>query len=598
MFSMFNLPARTAIASTLGLMAVLACAPSSAQLAPPAAPPATPAADIAPEASSGFTAKKAVRTKRFMIATANPHASAAGNEMLKAGGSAVDAAIAAAIMLNLTEPQSSGIGGGAFIVSYDAGRQALTSFDGREKTPAAAKADRFMGANGKPLALRDAINSGKSVGVPGLLRVMELAHQKQGKLPWARLFEPAIRLAESGFQVSQRLNVLIASDKLLAEDPVTRAYFFNADGTPLAVGTLLKNPAFAATLRRVAKEGPDAFYKGEIARDIAAAVTGHRKPGDMTEADIANYSAKQREVLCGNYRAYKVCGMPPPSSGAIAVLAILGVLERFPMDKVRPNSTEAVHLFSEAGRLAYADRDYYVADPDYINVPTQALVAPEYLKARSALIQPASSMKRAEHGTPSGVKMAWAADENSEVPATSHISVIDQDGNAVSMTTTIEAQFGSHIMVRGFLLNNQLTDFALNPEEDGKPVANRIEGGKRPRSSMSPTLVFDDKGKLLMTAGSPGGSAIINYVAKTLVGVLDWKLDIQQAISLPNMGSRNRATEVEKGTELEQLITPLRAIGHEVQAIEFTSGLQGIVVTPTGLVGGADPRREGVVLGE
>ncbi len=580
-------------AAALGLLAALSQGQALAQLAPPVR-----AQDAAPEVGSGFTARQAVHARRFMIATANPHASEAGNEILKAGGNAIDATIAAALMLNLTEPQSSGIGGGAFILSYDAARQGITAFDGREKAPAAAEASRFMLANGKPMTLREAINSGKSVGVPGLLRVMELAHRQQGKLPWARLFEPVIRLAEAGFPVSPRLNIQVASDKLLLDDPVTRAYFFNPDGTPLAVGTLLKNPAFAATLRRVAREGADAFYKGEIARDIVAAVASHRKPGDMTEADLSQYTAKQRDVLCGSYRAYKVCGMPPPSSGGIAVLAMLGALERFPMAQVRPNSTEAVHLFSEAGRLAYADRDYYVADPDYVNVPTGALVAPDYLKARSALIQPATSMKRAVQGVPAGVKMAWSPDENSEVPATSHISVIDKDGNAVSMTTTIEAQFGSHIMVRGFLLNNQITDFALTPEEDGKPVANRIEGGKRPRSSMSPTLVFDDKGKLLMTAGSPGGSAIINYVAKTLVGVLDWKMDIQQAISLPNMGSRNRATEVEKGTELEKLLTPLRAMGHEANAIEFTSGLQGIVVTPTGLVGGADPRREGVVLGE
>lgn len=578
-----------AAAAGLCLAASLSFSTAFAQLAPQ---------DAAPEAGSGFTAKKAVTAKRFMIATANPHASAAGDEILKAGGNAIDAAIAAALMLNLTEPQSSGIGGGAFIVSYEAAKQGITAFDGRETTPAAARPDRFMAANGKPVPFRDAVNSGKSVGVPGLLRVMELAHRQQGKLPWARLFEPVIRLAEAGFPVSPRLHVQIAGDKLLLDDPVTRAYFFNPDGTPLAVGSVLKNPTFAATLRRVATEGPDAFYKGEVARDIVAAVTGHRRPGDMTEADMSQYAAKQRDVLCGNYRAYKVCGMPPPSSGGIAVLAILGVLEQFPMAQVRPNSTEAVHLFSEAGRLAYADRDYYVADPDFVNVPSRALVAPAYLKSRSALIKPESSMKRAEHGTPAGVNVSWAPDENSEVPATSHISVIDKDGNAVSMTTTIESQFGSRIMVRGFLLNNQITDFSLNPEDDGKPVANRVEGGKRPRSSMAPTLVFDDKGKLLMTAGSPGGSAIINYVAKTLVGVLDWKLDIQQAISLPNMGSRNRATEVEKGTELEKLMTPLRAMGHEVNAIEFTSGLQGIVVTPAGLVGGADPRREGVVLGE
>jgi len=559
---------------------------------------AVPAQDVAPEPSSGYTEKKAVTAKKFMIATANPHATRAGQEMLKAGGSAVDAAIAAAVMLNLTEPQSSGIGGGAFIMSYDAAHKALNAYDGREKAPASAKADRFLDARGKPLPLKDAINSGKSVGVPGLLRVMELAHQKHGKLPWAKLFEPTIRLAENGFAVSERLHHVIKLDKTLHTNANARAYFYDAAGEPLAVGATLKNPAFAAVLRRVAKEGPDAFYKGEIARDISTAVNSQAQPGDMTPQDIAGYQARERTVLCGAYRAYKVCGMPPPSSGGIAVLAMLGALERFPLAGVRPNSTEAVHLFSEAGRLAYADRDYYVGDPDFVNVPATALVSPEYLKTRSALIRTDASMKRASPGVPAGVKMAWAPDENSEIPATSHISVIDAAGNAVSMTTTIEAVFGSRIMVRGFLLNNQMTDFALAPEENGLPVANRIEGGKRPRSTMSPTLVFDADGKLKMTVGSPGGSAIINYVAKTLVGVLDWGLDVQQAISLPNMGSRNRATEVEAGTELEKLSGPLKAMGHEVQAIEFTSGLQGIVVTPQGLVGGADPRREGFVLGE
>lgn len=586
---MFRMTPGAAAWAGLGLAAFLAHSPAAAQLAPQ---------DVAPEAASGFTEKKAVHAKKFMIATANPHATRAGHEILAAGGSAVDAAIAAGIMLNLTEPQSSGIGGGAFIVHYDAAKSGLAAYDGREKTPAAAAGDRFIGPNGKPVSLREAINSGKSVGVPGLLRVMELAHKQHGKLPWARLFEPTIRLAEAGFPVSPRLHTLIGAEASLRNDANARAYFFNADGTPLAVGTILKNPAFAQVLRRVAKEGPDAFYKGEIARDIAAAVTGHPKPGDMTEADLANYQAKQREVLCGTYRAHKVCGMPPPSSGGIAVLAMLGILERFPMSQVRPGSTEAVHLFSEAGRLAYADRDYYVGDPDFVNVPAKALTSPDYLKARSALIRPEASMKRAEHGVPAGVKMAWAKDEESEIPATSHISVVDKDGNAVSMTTTIEAQFGSRIMVRGFLLNNQITDFSLSPEENGVPVANRIEGGKRPRSTMSPTLVFDPSGKLKMTAGSPGGSAIINYVAKTLIGVLDWNLDIQQAISLPNMGSRNRATEVEKGTDLEKVIGPLKALGHDVQAIDFTSGLQGIVVTPAGLVGGADPRREGFVMGD
>lgn len=583
----------TAPALTLIVFAAMAAALGGPARAQSAAPQ-----DAAPEAASGVAIRPAVQAKRQMIATANVHASAAGHQMLRAGGSAVDAAIAAALMLNLTEPQSSGIGGGAFMLTWDARRQAILAFDGRETTPASAQPTRFMRPDGQPMAFGDAVNSGLSVGVPGLLRMLELAHQRHGKLPWAKLFEPAIALAESGFAVSARLSALIASDPFLKNDAAAKAYFFDAAGRPLAVGATLRNPAFAAVLRRVAREGPDAFYRGEIARDMAAAVARHARPGDLSEQDLQSYRAMLRPVLCGPYRAYRVCGMPPPSSGGIAVLALLGVLEPFDLSRLQPNSAQAVHLFSEAGRLAYADRDFYVGDPDFVPVPTGALVEADYLKSRSALIAPSSSMKRAQHGVPPGVKVSWSADDRSELPATSHVSVVDQDGLAVSMTTTIESQFGSRIMVHGFLLNNQLTDFALNPQEGGRPVANRVEPGKRPRSSMAPTLVFDGQGRFFMATGSPGGSSIINYVAKALVGVIDWKLDIQQAIALPNRGSRNRATEIEKGSVLQALTAPLQAMGHEVQAIEMTSGLQGIVVTPSGLLGGADPRREGVVLGD
>jgi gamma-glutamyltranspeptidase/glutathione hydrolase len=417
-------------------------------------------------------------------------------------------------------------------------------------------------------------------------------------LPWARLFEPAIALAESGFAVSERLHKLIASDPFLKNDAAARAYFFDAAGQPMAIGALLRNPELAQVLRRVASEGADAFYRGDIARDMVAAVAGHRRPGDLSEPDLQAYRALQRPVLCGPYRAYQVCGMPPPSSGGIAVLAMLGLLERFDLAALAPNSAQAVHLLAEAGRLAYADRDVYVADPDFVTVPTQALVDPAYLRSRSALIDMQRSMGRASHGVPPGWSVSAGPDVSAEVPATTHLSVVDSRGRAVSMTSTIEAQFGSRIMVRGFLLNNQLTDFSLAPQEGGRPVANRVEPGKRPRSSMAPTLVFDPQGQLFMVTGSPGGSLIINYVAKTLIGVIDGKLDIQQAIALPNRGSRNRATEIEKGSALEALVGPLRAMGHEVQAIEMTSGLQGIVRTPDGLVGGADPRREGLVLGD
>ena len=533
-----------------------------------------------------------------MVATANPHASQAGLEMLRAGGSALDAAIAAQLVLNLTEPQSSGIGGGAFILHWDEAARRVSAYDGRETAPAAARPERFLLSDGKPMSIGAAIDSGRSVGVPGLLRAMHLAHAKHGRLLWASLFEPAIRLAEDGFPVSPRLHALIKSDPILQRNAASRSYFYLPDGGPLPVGYRLKNPPFAAVLRRVAREGPDAFYLGSLARDIVAAVATHPRPGDLTEQDLAAYRAVEREALCGSYRAHRICGMPPPSSGGIGILAILGVLERFALADLRPGSSGAVHLFAEAGRLAYADRDHYVGDPDFVQVPAAGLIDPGYLRQRAMLVRPDRSMVRALPGSPAGARSALGADASVEAAGTSHLSVVDAQGNAVAMTTTIESPFGSRILVRGFLLNNQLTDFSLVPDEGGKPAANRVEPGKRPRSSMSPTLVIAPGGAFLMSVGSPGGSAIINYVAKTLVGVLDWGLDIQQAIAAPNMGSRNRETELEKGTALEGIGDALRAMGHPVAAVELSSGLQAIVRTPGGLAGGADPRREGVVLGD
>lgn len=533
-----------------------------------------------------------------MIATANPHASQAGLEMLRAGGSALDAAIAAQLVLNLTEPQSSGIGGGAFILHWDETARRVSAYDGRETAPAAARADRFLQPDGKPMPIGEAINSGRSVGVPGLLRVLRLAHGKHGRLAWARLFEPAIRLAEDGFRVSPRLHALIESDPILRINAATRAYFHLPDGSPLPVGYRLRNPPFAALLRQIVLQGPDAFYLGAVARDMVAAVAAHPRPGDLTEQDLAAYRAVEREPICGGYRGYRICGMPPPSSGGIGVLAILGVLERFPLAGLRPGSSGAAHLFTEAGRLAYADRDHYVGDPDFVRVPAAGLIDPEYLRGRAQLVNPRRSMVRALPGAPAGARAAMGADATVEAAGTSHISVVDAWGNAIAMTTTIESPFGSRILVRGFLLNNELTDFSPLPDEGGKLAANRVEPGKRPRSTMSPTFVFAPGGAFLMTVGSPGGSAIINYVAKTLVGVLDWNLDIQQAIAAPNMGSRNRETELEKGTALENIAAALRALGHPVEAVELNSGLHGIVRTPQGLAGGADPRREGVAMGE
>ena len=559
---------------------------------------AQPAVDVAPEAAGVSTPRAVVRASRYMAVTANPYATRAAQEILRAGGSAIDAAIAAQLVLNLTEPQSSGIGGGAFIVHYDAASRRMAAYDGRETAPAAAKPDRFLKPDGKPVSFREAVQSGMAVGTPGLLRVLEMAHAKHGKLPWARLFAPAMTVAEQGFLVSPRLHLLLSTDPALRQDAAARAYFYNPDGSARAVGYLLKNPAFAALLRRIAAGGVDAFYTGAVARDIAAAVAAQPRPGDLTEADLAAYRARQREVLCGRYRAYTLCGMPPPGSGTTTVLAILGLLERFEMDRLRPESAAAVHLFSEAGRLAYADRDRYVADPDFADVPTAGLINRAYLRGRSELIRPERSMGRAQAGAPPGASLAYAGDEDSEVPATSHLSIVDAGGNAVAMTTTIESQFGARIMVHGFLLNNQMTDFAWLPEDNGRPVANRIEPGKRPRSSMAPTLVFDNAGKLKLVIGAPGGHAIINFVAKTLIGVLDWQLDIQQAIALPNMGSRNRNTEIERGSILEGAADALRAMGHEVGLTDFPSGLHGILVTPEGLMGGSDPRREGEAMGD
>jgi gamma-glutamyltranspeptidase/glutathione hydrolase len=546
----------------------------------------------------------------YMVAAANPHAARAGVEMLRAGGGALDAAIAAQMVLTLVEPQSSGIGGGAFLLHWDAAAGRIAAYDGRETAPAAARTDRFMRPDGVPMGLGEAIASGRSVGVPGALRMLELAHAKHGRLPWKRLFAPAIRLAEEGFAVSPRLHRLIAADPLLKRNAAARAYFHLADGSALPAGHRLRNPPLAAVLREIAARGADAFYRGSIARDIAAAVAASKdnygSPGDLTEQDLAGYRALEREPVCARYRARRICGMPPPSSGGIAVLAILGLLERFDMARVRPGSAEAVHLFSEAGRLAYADRDYYVGDPAFVQVPVAGLLDPGYLRERSMLIRPEKSMGRAFAGKPAGATVSFGADATQEAAGTTHLTVIDARGNAVAMTSSVESAFGSRILVRGFLLNNQLTDFAFLPEEGGRPLANRVEPGKRPRSSMAPTFVFAPEGalrggSLSMALGSAGGAQIINYVAKALVGALDWKLGLQQAIAAPNMGSRNGDTEIERGSALEGVAAALQALGHPVQAIDMVSGTQAVARTARGpgfaLTGGADPRREGVALG-
>ncbi|KAB0269095.1 gamma-glutamyltransferase [Microvirga brassicacearum] len=549
-----------------------------------------------PEAPTGRTAKPISSATRDMVAAANPLAAQAGREILAAGGSAVDAAVAVQLVLNLVEPQSSGIGGGAFMVLWDG--TTMTTLDGREIAPAAAKPERFLGADGKPMKFYDAVIGGRSVGVPGTVRLLETAHKRWGKLPWRQVIEPAATLAENGFTISPRLNGLLTQEKYLQNDPVARAYFYDADGKPKAVGTVLKNPAFAKTLRTLAEKGADGFYSGEIAEDIVASVTGHpTNPGDMTLDDLKAYKVEERPAVCGPYRTFKVCGMGPPSSGQVAVQQILGILQETDMAALKPGP-DAVHWIAEAGRLAYADRALYLADPAFVNVPVKGLTDPGYLKSRAALVDPAKSMGKAKPGEPPFQKTyLWGASEGIEF-GTSHMSIVDRNGNAVSMTTTIEDGFGARLMTKsGFLLNNELTDFSFATVEDGKPVANRVEAGKRPRSSMAPTIVLDEGNKLYAVVGSPGGSLIINYVAKTLVGLLDWKLDPQVAADLPNAGSRNGPTELEAGTEAAEWKAGLEAKGHEVKLIDQNSGIHAILVTPAGLVGGADSRREGVAIG-
>ncbi len=533
---------------------------------------------------------------RQMVAAANPLAAEAGMTMLRQGGSASDAAIATALVLGLVEPQSSGLGGGAFLLHYDAASRAVAAYDGRETAPGSAGEDLFLQADGTPMGFWDAVVGGRSVGAPGLLRLLELAHRDHGRLPWAALFQPAIRLAEEGFEVSPRLHGLIAGDDHLKRYPATAAYFHDAAGNPLAVGSLLKNPAYAATLRAVAAGGADAFYKGPLALALIDAVRGAAdNPGLLSYTDLRGYQAKRRDALCLPYRQWIVCGMPPPTSGGVAVLQILKLLEPFDLKGLEPASAEAIHLVAEASRLAFADRNLFLADSDFVAVPLDRLLDPGYLAARAQLIDPAASMGEAGAGLAS---QQARAPFQPNPPSTSHLSVVDAAGNAVSMTASIESAFGSRVMANGFLLNNELTDFSFRPEVDGRPVANRVEAGKRPRSSMSPTLVLDREGRFVMAIGSPGGSRIIGYTAKAVIAALDWQLSMQDAVALPNFVNRNGATDLEAGTAIVDAQAALEALGHEVRVIEMTSGLHGIRRTAAGLQGGADPRREGVVLQE
>ncbi len=612
-----------ALAAALAVAALGSCQATTPGDGPPTAPPAPPAIvetaetvatlEPAPEptpeppdtARVVGDSKPPARAGRHMISAANPLAAEAGLEMLRAGGSAVDAAIAAQMVLNLVEPQSSGIGGGGFMLHFSAASGEITAYDGRETAPAAANPYMFLDGRGQPREFYDAVVGGLSVGVPGLLRMLEAAHRDHGRLPWSKLFEPAIGLAREGFRVSERLHRLIAGDQHLGTLAEAAAYFHDEGGNPLAAGSLLLNEPLAETLEEIASNGADAFYGGPMARDIAAAIVGaERNPGTMTEADLAAYRAIKREPVCLFYRVWLVCGMGPPSSGGITTLQILGILQSFDLAALAPDAegaigAQAIHLIAEASRLAFADRNTYIADPDFIPVPTAGMLDPGYLEMRAGEISSERTMGEAYPGMPGvGVWLRPGGGEPQRGVSTSHLSVIDGEGNALSMTTSIESAFGSRLMVRGFLLNNQLTDFSFLPNQDGAPVANRPEAGKRPRSSMAPTLVFDAQGRVALAVGSPGGSRIIGYVAKAVIAALDWNLDVQQAVDLPNFVNRNGPTELESGTPLENLKGALEALGHEVRLKAMTSGLHAVMVSDDGLTGSADPRREGVALGD
>ncbi|HFC05198.1 MAG TPA: gamma-glutamyltransferase [Rhizobiales bacterium] len=536
-----------------------------------------------------------------MVSTANPHASRAAAAMLEKGGSAMDAAIAAQMVLGLVEPQSSGIGGGAFALYFKADQARLTSFDGREKTPMEADEDLFLEDDGTPLEWQKASIGGRAVGVPGVVALSWKAHRKFGRLPWRDLFSPAIALAKQGFKVTPRLhNAIVRSSKALKRDyGARRVYFTGKSLVPLAVGAVLKNPEYAKTLKAIAEKGPAGFYQGPLARAMAEAVQNYQgNPGWLTVDDLKAYQAVERQAVCSTYRDYKVCGMPPPTSGGLTSLMILGMLENFNLGDMQPGSATAMHLFTQASRLAYADRGIYMGDTDFIEVPVAGLLNKAYLKQRAQLINPLIDIGRAKAGTPpeTGHDIKRAAGLEMQEYGTSHLSIVDADGNAVSMTTSVERAFGSHIMVGGFILNNQLTDFSFVPERNGKKVANRVEAGKRPRSSMSPTMIFNRDGSLFAAVGSPGGSRIIEFVTRTVIDLIDWHLPMQQAINMGNVTNRNRFTELEAGSSVEKFTPAFVAMGHQVKVRPLTSGLHGIRITKTGMDGGADRRREGLVI--
>jgi|TARA_B110000971_G_scaffold220362_1_gene263741 gamma-glutamyltranspeptidase/glutathione hydrolase len=552
-----------------------------------------------PEFGNGRIEQKLVKSKHYMVSSANPYASEAGMRMLAKGGSAIDAAIAVQMVLTLVEPESSGIGGGAFALYWDKANKSLQSFDGREKAPMAADGKLFQ-QDGANMNWWNALAGGRAVGVPGVVAMMEKVHQQHGKLPWAELFEDAIKLSEDGFEISPKLGASIArgTNPALGRYEASWNYFF-PDGKPLQAGVIKRNPALAMTFRRIALLGSSGFYKGQIALDIvnAARNTAADNPGLITIDDMLAYEAIERPPVCAPYKAFKICGMGPPTSGGMTVIQILKLLEGKNLNQYQPLSAEAVHLFTQAGKLAYADRDKYMADADFVAVPVEGLIDADYLSDRAKLIG-VQDMGKASPGIPPNADANWLVSKSPEQPSTTHFSIVDKMGNGFSMTSSIEMAFGSTVMVHGFLLNNQLTDFSFSEAKDGRLIANRVQPGKRPRSSMSPFMVFDENDNLSMVIGSPGGSRIINYVAKTMLGVLEWNMDIQKAISLPHFINRNGGTDLEKNTDAAKLKDALQALGHKISVRDLNSGLHGITINSEGLQGGADPRRVGRAMGQ
>jgi len=550
-----------------------------------------------PEAATGYVEKQAFEAKDYMVVAANPYASWAGKNILEKGGSAIDAAVAVQSMLSLVEPQSSGIGGGAFILYWDNKNKVLHTFDGRETAPKAVNSHWFIERN-KPMRWIDAVVGGKSVGVPGAVKALEMAQKEFGKLPWNTLFDDSIKTAEDGFKVSPRLAKLVSLDYHpgLKTFPASSTYFFPA-GLPLKEGTVKKNKKLAKTLKGIAEKGSDYLLKGEVAEKIVKAVNSAEiNPGQMTLEDLASYEPVKREPVCGLYHEKRICGMAPPSSGGVNVYQILKMLEGFDLSQYAPDSVEFANLYTQASALSYADREKFIADSDFTNLPFAAMINTAYLERRAESISVDKEWRRKRAGNPYADANV-ALGTSMELPNTSHVSIVDKEGNAVSMTTSIEFMFGSGIMVEGFLLNNQLTDFSFSPTKNRFPVPNRVEPGKRPRSAMSPTMVFGKEGNLEVVVGSPGGSRIVSYVAQTLIGVLDFGLDIQQAINLPKITNRNDYTALEKGTPIAELEAPLKALGHNVKVVDLNSGLHGIQFKSGKLIGGADPRREGIAVG-